>query len=95
MPKKRLPKLPVKPICIEPVLMLKPSNALLESDARFRGVVFHSAETGELRPMCIDDLRNMVASIELTEHVPPAIREQFDVARNVFVYSWFVGFTSW
>jgi hypothetical protein len=90
MSKRRLLKPPVKPIRIEPALMLKPSNALLESDARFCGLVFHSAETGELRPMCIDDLRSMVASIELTEHVPPAIREQFDVARNAFVYSWFV-----
>jgi hypothetical protein len=70
--------------------MLKPPDALLESDTRFRDFVFHSAETGERRPMCIDDLRSMVASIELTGHVPPAIREQFDVARNAFIYSWFV-----
>lgn len=40
--------------------------------------------------MCIDDLRTMVSSIELTQQVPAAIREQFDVARNAFVYSWFV-----
>ncbi len=70
--------------------MLKPSNALLESDVRFRDLVFQIAETGEFRLMGIDDLRSMVASIELTQHVPAAIREQFDVARNAFVYSWFV-----
>jgi len=70
--------------------MLKSSAALLEPDARFRDLTFQFAPTGELRPMCIDDLRNMVAAIELKEHVPAAIREQFDIARNAFVYSWFV-----
>jgi hypothetical protein len=65
--------------------MLKPSAALLESDARFQGLVFHNADTGEVRPMCIDDLWSMVASIELTQHVPLSIRDQFDVARNAFV----------
>jgi hypothetical protein len=70
--------------------MLKPSESLLESDIRFRDLVFQAAETGERRPLCIDDLRSMVASIELTQHVPLVIRDQFDVARNAFVYSWFV-----
>jgi hypothetical protein len=70
--------------------MLKPSASLLESDARFRDFVFQSAATGEIRPMQIDDLRGMMASIELSQHVPATIREQFDIARNAFVYSWFV-----
>jgi hypothetical protein len=70
--------------------MLKPSAALLESDARFRDLVFHDAATGEVRPMCIDDLRNMIAVVELNEYVPVTIRDQFDIARNVFVYSWFI-----
>jgi hypothetical protein len=69
--------------------MLKPSDALLEPDIRFRDLVFQSAETGDVRPLCMDDLRNMVAGIELGPHVPVAIREQFDTARNAFVYSWF------
>jgi hypothetical protein len=42
-----------------------------------------------VRPLCMDDLRNMVAGIELGPHAPVAIREQFDTARNAFVYSWF------
>jgi hypothetical protein len=69
--------------------MLKPSGALLEPDIRFRDLFFQSAETGEVRPFCIDDLRNMVAGIELGAHVPAAIREQFDTSRNALVYSWF------
>jgi hypothetical protein len=70
--------------------MFKHAASLLEPDARFSDSVVHDAKTGELRAMRIDDLRGMVASIELTQHVPAAIREQFDVARNAFVYSWFV-----
>jgi hypothetical protein len=62
---------------------------LLEPDIRVRDLVFQSAETGDVRPLCMDDLRNMVAGIELGPHVPVAIREQFDTARNAFVYSWF------
>jgi hypothetical protein len=69
--------------------MLKPSAALLEPDIRFRGLVFQNAQTGDVRPLCMDDLRNMVAGIELGPHVPVAIREQFDTARNAFVDSWF------
>jgi hypothetical protein len=70
--------------------MLKPSGALLEPDARFRDLVFHDVATGEVRPMRIDDLRNMIAVVELSEYVPVTIRDQFDIARNVFVYSWFM-----
>jgi len=56
--------------------MLKPSDALLEPDIRFRDLVFQSAETGEVRPLCMDDLRNMVAGIELGPHVPVAISNE-------------------
>lgn len=70
--------------------MLKSSNDLLEPDIRFRDFVFHSADTGQIRPLCMDDLRGRVAAIALGPHVPAAIRAQFDTARNAFVYSWFV-----
>jgi hypothetical protein len=36
------------------------------------------------------DLHSMMAQIELSSAVPTDIRDQFDTARNVFVYSWFV-----
>jgi hypothetical protein len=70
--------------------MFKPATSLLEPDVRLRDMVVHDANTGEQRAMRIDDMRSMVASIELAQHVPVAIREQFDVARNAFVYLWFV-----
>jgi hypothetical protein len=40
--------------------------------------------------MCLQDFRDMVAPIALDTSVPFAIREQFDIARNAFVYSWFI-----
>lgn len=40
--------------------------------------------------MTIDDLHSMVRGIELNDAVPAGIREQFDTARNVFAYAWFV-----
>jgi hypothetical protein len=70
--------------------MFKPAASLLEPDVRFRDMVVHDANTGDQRAMRMDDLRSMVASIELAQHVPVAIRERFDLARNAFVYSWFV-----
>jgi hypothetical protein len=70
--------------------MLKRSESTLESDPRYRDHVVLDAVTGTYRPMSLQDMRDMVAPIELTPSVPPSIREQFDIARNAFVYSWFV-----
>lgn len=70
--------------------MLKSTNALLEPDPRFRDFVFRDGTMGETRPMGMEALRNMVANIGLSPRIPAAIREQFDIARNAFVYSWFV-----
>jgi hypothetical protein len=55
--------------------MFKSSAALLEPDPRYRDLVFHSGETGELRRMRMEDLRNLVTGIELNECVPATIRE--------------------
>ena len=70
--------------------MLKARDALLEADPRFRDFLFRDGRTGETRPMCMEDLWNMVAQIELSARIPAAIREQFDIGRNAFVYSRFV-----
>jgi hypothetical protein len=69
--------------------MLKSSASLLESDPRFRDLVFRNATTGEIRPMQIEDLHRMMQPLELNPTVPADIRQQFDTARNAFVYSWF------
>jgi hypothetical protein len=65
--------------------MLKSPDSLFESDPRYRDQFVLEASGGGHRPINIQDLRDMVASIELDQAVPVEIREQFDVARNAFV----------
>ncbi len=57
--------------------MFKPAHSLLQPDPRNTG-------------MRVEDLHGMVRTIELSNNVPTAIRDQFDTARNAFAYSWFV-----
>jgi hypothetical protein len=59
--------------------MFKDAQALLKPDPRF-----------DDQTMRITDLHRLVQPIELSAKVPAHIREQFDTARNAFVYSWFV-----
>jgi hypothetical protein len=70
--------------------MLKPAEALLECDPRFTGMAWLDPSLGYSRPMRMEYLRNLVEPVTLGESVPTDIREQFDIARNAFVYSWFV-----
>jgi hypothetical protein len=57
--------------------MLKSGTELLAADPRNQAIP-------------IDDLHSMVRGITLDDAVPTGIRDQFDTARNVFAYSWFV-----
>jgi len=47
-----------------------------------------NAETGESRPYNISDLYGSVELITLSDKVPDDISSQFNVARNLAVYSW-------
>jgi hypothetical protein len=69
--------------------MLKPPNAILEPDARFKNMVGGIDANGTIRPMSISDLYALVEPLELCPTVPADIREQFDKARHAFIYSWF------
>lgn len=70
--------------------MLKDLTSLLDFDPRHRDQVFIDTVTGEYRPMRLQDMHDMVSPVGLDPEVPGVIREQFDIARNAFVYSWFV-----
>lgn len=70
--------------------MLKLLSSLHEPDERFRQLAFHDQAAGHIRPICADDLHNEVSPIELSSAVPSEVRYQFDVARNAYLYSWFV-----
>lgn len=70
--------------------MLKSLPTIDEPDDRFRHLSFHNQAAGHIRPLCVSDLHNDVSPIEISSAVPPEIRYQFDVARNAYLYSWFV-----
>lgn len=47
-----------------------------------------NTETGEPRPYEITDLYRSVEAVTLSNKVPEDISSQFNVARNLAVYSW-------
>ncbi len=69
--------------------MLKSPDQILESDARFTNMVGGLDETGTIRMMSIIDLHALVEPLRLEPAVPVDIHEQFDKARQAFIYSWF------
>lgn len=70
--------------------MLKPIASICKPDERFQRLSFHDEENGHIRPIRAEDLHNEVCAIELSSLIPTEIRYQFDVARNAYLYSWFV-----
>jgi hypothetical protein len=46
-------------------------------------------KTGESRKKSFEDIYHSVAQIELVTSVPDKIRSQFNIAKNLAVYSWF------
>lgn len=57
---------------------LKPLDQLTDPDERQK-----------YRNLKLEDLHEIAASIELGSAVPEVVRNQFEIARNAFVYSWF------
>jgi hypothetical protein len=68
--------------------VLKSKASLLAPDPRNDQRIVDLA-SGTDRAMSIEDLHGLMEGLELGLAVPAAIRRQFDVARNAFVYSWF------
>ena len=69
--------------------MLKPFEQVLESDRRYQAMVLIDRATGATRQFALEDHYASIAGLELGELVPQDIGEQFDNARNVFIYGWF------
>ena len=69
---------------------LKPYDQILEADAIWRGFVLYNRETGTSRDRTLRDHYSGIESITLMQSVAESVREQFDAARNLFLYSWFV-----
>jgi hypothetical protein len=67
---------------------MKPRSDILKPDSRFRNMVGGIAPDG-IRMMCLDDLYDQAAKIQLGPNVPAHIAAQFDKALHAYVYSWF------
>jgi hypothetical protein len=69
---------------------LKPAGAIFEPDPRNAQLIHRDAVSGDVRSATVADFHVMMTAIELNPDTPPSVRMQFDVARNAFLYSWFV-----
>ena len=68
---------------------LKKLKEINSPDSRTTGFVIVNRETGEKREFNIRDLHEEVELIKLDKAVPEDVRSQFNVARNLCLYSWF------
>lgn len=51
--------------------------------------VFDENNFSEIRNLTLKDLHSYVENVTLHENVPLDVREHFEMARNLYVYSWF------
>ena len=68
---------------------LKNLNEITSPDNRTTSFVTFNRETGRKREFSICDLHEQVELIKLDETVPEEVRSQFNVARNLCLYSWY------
>ena len=69
---------------------LKPFDQILEADSIWQDFILRNRETGVVRERTVRDHYSSIESIQVSSVVPESVREHFDVARNLFVYSWFI-----
>lgn len=68
---------------------LKMFDEVLQADSRWGAFVLRNRETGEIRRLTLRDRYSHIEAITLVSAVPEVIREHFDTARNLLLYSWF------
>jgi hypothetical protein len=69
--------------------MFKPPAHISQPDERSSYLRHHDQVAGHIRELCIEDLYNDIATLELDNSVPLEIRQHFDAARYAYLYSWF------
>lgn len=74
----------------ETVGVLKPLTRLGEPDSRNNIFSIFDRAIGDWRPIVLAEHYQSVSAIVLNGAPPSDIREQFDCARNLIVYAWFV-----
>ncbi len=68
---------------------LKKLEEIMMPDGRTTSFVIINRETGQKREFGIKDLYGEVDLIRLDQTVPEEVRSQFNVARNLCLYSWY------
>ncbi|TNF06695.1 MAG: hypothetical protein EP323_04520 [Gammaproteobacteria bacterium] len=68
---------------------LKPLAELCAADVRNTWYVRINRETGEQRPVTVEDHYTEIERYPLHDKVPDKIATQYDVARNLYLYAWF------
>lgn len=69
---------------------LRPADYVGEPDPRTLMFVRVDFEAGTSRPVEIDDQHDQMSAYVLHAGVPPDIAVQFETARNLYLYAWFV-----
>jgi hypothetical protein len=67
---------------------LKPRIQIHDADVRAR--FFNRYDGNGFRPDTLDDHHNTIAGFNLADAVPDAVRTQFETAKNLYLYAWFV-----
>jgi hypothetical protein len=62
----------------------------LEPDERNQNRYDINHSIGEMTPMTIESIYTVVEGVRLNEKAPDDVRSQFNIARNLAIYSWFV-----
>ncbi len=69
---------------------LKPRNELCSPDIRNRNRVDFEHSTGVVTETTCESIYNEVERITISSSTPTDVRNHFETARNLLVYSWFV-----
>ena len=69
---------------------LKPLSEVCEPDIRYRGRVDLDKTTGMVSETTIESIYSLIQPITLGSAVPDEIRNHFETAKNLALYSWFV-----
>src|SRR2546426_803333 len=69
---------------------LRPVEYVCEPDPRSLSFVKMDPCTGEFVPLTIQDYHQAVSQFTLNAKVPEEIVHQFETAKNLYLYAWFV-----
>lgn len=69
--------------------MLKAIESLTQVDSRNTAFVRINQQTGEQRQVTIEDHHADIERYGLGDHVPEKVADQYEIARNLYLYAWY------